>query len=278
MFSACRSAVCRSAPRALVRVNPARAPRRNNRGFSLLAAAKRHPFFFQLGICTAKTSLCDIIIQVTAEGKSFSEIDWRRNLVFTAFGCVYLGGVQYWIYSIKFQQWFPRAGAFAAASMRQKLKDRAGQKALLAQIAFDNVLHNPFLYLPVFYVFKASIQEKRPEEEEEQQQQQQQQQQGEGEGEASASSVAAARPECSAMDVVKRGLAKWRECFWEDNLAMWALVIPSDVIVFGAPMWLRLPINHAVSFVWVCYLSFTRGDESEKKSVVAVATAEDEGA
>ena len=201
-------------------------------GFSLVAAAKQHAFLFQLGICTAKTSLCDIIVQMTAEGKSFADIDWKRNLVFTAFGCVYLGGVQYWIYSIKFQQWFPRAGAFAAASMREKLRDRAGQKALLAQIAFDNVLHNPFMYLPVFYMFKASIQK------------------GDGVPEYE-----------SALGVAMRGMKKWAECFWEDNKAMWALVIPSDVIVFGAPMWLRLPINHAVSFIWVCYLSFTRGDQ-----------------
>ena len=59
---------------------------------------------------------------------------------------MFLGGVQYWVYSIKFQQWFPHAATFAAASLRTKLKDRAGQRALLQQIAFDNVLFNPFVY------------------------------------------------------------------------------------------------------------------------------------
>ena len=141
---------------------------------------------------------------MTAEGRRWSEIDWRRNMVFTAFGCVFLGGVQYWVYSIKFQQWFPHAGAFAAASMRNKLKDRAGQWALLQQIAFDNILFNPFIYLPVFYTFKASIQRG-----------------GDVPGDE------------GALEICKRGVLKWRDCFWEDNTAMWGLCIPADVIGEG---------------------------------------------
>ena len=78
------------------------------------------------------------------------------------------------------------------------------------------------MYLPVFYIFKASIQP--------------------GAGVAEPGSGLAA-------DVVKSGIAKWASCFWEDNRPMWMLCIPSDVIVFGAPMWLRLPINHGVSFI-----------------------------
>ena len=81
----------------------------------------------------------------------------------------------------------------------------------------------------------------------------------------------------SAVDVVTSGLTKWANCFVEDNTAMWLLCVPCDVIVFGAPMWLRLPINHAVSFIWVCYLSFTRGDQhTEVAGVAAGADAESE--
>ncbi len=33
------------------------------------------------------------------------DIDWRRNATFTAFGFAYLGGVQYYLYNVKFVQW-----------------------------------------------------------------------------------------------------------------------------------------------------------------------------
>ena len=191
--------------------------------------------------------------------------------MFTLFGACYLGGVQvrvaipesavslsdqlthhpcnpvrqYWIYTAKFQQWFPRAGAFAGASMREKLKDKAGQWALFQQILFDNVLHNPFLYLPVFYVFKASIQKEdapalAPDaaaavagactEG--------------GEGAARTAAAAAAGGGGGGgdgvLEVTKRGLQKWKDNFWEDNIAMWALCIPSDVIGTSPPAYSEL--------------------------------------
>jgi hypothetical protein len=124
--------------------------------------------------------------------------------------------------------------------MREKLKDKAGQWALFQQIAFDNVLHNPFLYLPVFYVFKASIQKEdapalAPDaaaavagactEG--------------GEGAARTAAAAAAGGGGGGgdgvLEVTKRGLQKWKDNFWEDNIAMWALCIPSDVIGTSPP-------------------------------------------
>ena len=117
----------------------------------------------------------------------------------------------------------------------------------------------------MFYIFKASIQPAA----------------GVAEPAAAAAAAADVVPHHSAVDVVKGGIAKWASCFWEDNKPMWMLCIPADVIVFGAPMWLRLPINHGVSFIWVCYLSFTRGDQpatapSEVAEVAAAPDARDD--
>ena len=42
---------------------------------------------------------------------------------------------------------------------------------------------------------------------------------------------------------------------------MWALWIPGDLIVYAVPLWMRLPLNHGLSFIWTCYLSFLRGEE-----------------
>ena len=47
------------------------------------------------------------------------------------------------------------------------------------------------------------------------------------------------------------------------TLARWALWVPGDFIVYAVPIWMRLPLNHAISFVWTCYLSFLRGAKIE---------------
>ena len=51
-----------------------------------MSFAKRHPFVFQVIFATVKTSIADLIVQTTVEGKDFKDVDWRRNAVFVAFG------------------------------------------------------------------------------------------------------------------------------------------------------------------------------------------------
>ena len=68
---------------------------------------ENNPFVFQLGIATCKTSAADLLAQVVAEGKTFDEIDWKRNSIFVVFGFAYLGGFQYWLQVNKYRAWFP---------------------------------------------------------------------------------------------------------------------------------------------------------------------------
>ena len=58
---------------------------------------KENPFVFQLGVATTKTSAADLVAQLVAEGKSFDEVDWKRNFIFVVFGFAYLGAFQYWL-------------------------------------------------------------------------------------------------------------------------------------------------------------------------------------
>lgn len=62
-------------------------------------------------------------------------------------------------------------------------------------------------------------------------------------------------------------------------MKIWMLWIPGDMIIYAVPMWLRLPLNHALSFIWTCYLSFLRGEKDAGGSTEAaeevVAVAED---
>ena len=59
------------------------------------------------------------------------------------------------------------------------------------------------------------------------------------------------------------GMTKYRDNFWDDNKAIWALWIPCDVVIYAIPIWMRLPANHMISLVWTCILSFMRGDAIE---------------
>jgi len=188
--------------------------------------ARTQPYKFNIVVATLKTAACDLLVQKFIERKE--EISWKRNAVFAAFGCVYLGGLQWFMYVDVFKRLWPGMATFANQSLREKLANPAGLRALCGQVAFDNFVHYPFIYFPFFYVFKETIQ---------------------------GDSV-------NVETVVPVGLSKYAKNAREDNLSMWALWVPGDLIVYAVPLWMRLPLNHGFSFVWTCYLSFLRGDEA----------------
>lgn len=191
---------------------------------------KRQPFATNVIVATVKTSVADLIVQ-KAEGKE--KIDWQRNGAFTAFGFAYLGFVQWFIYVTLFTRLCPHAIRFANLSWAEKLKDRAGQLDLVKQTCLDNFVHYTFVYFPVFYVIKEGI------------------------------NTVTAAPEAAAPaePLVSRALAKyWRNAV-QDNLYMWGLWVPFDLIIYAVPIWMRLPLNHGVSLAWTMILSALRGSE-----------------
>jgi len=209
-------------------------------GGGILGWPKRNPFTFQVIFATIKTSIADIIVQMGVDGKSWDEIDWKRNLVFVAFGGLYLGGFQWFIYVTCFRRMFPAMDKFANQTLREKMANKAGLRALGGQVVFDNFVHYTFIYFPVFYVFKQSIQ---------------------GDN------------EFNLADCISDGLAKYKKNFWEDNYAIWALWIPCDIVIYAIPIWMRLPANHMISLVWTCILSYIRGGKiEESEDTLATST------
>jgi len=189
---------------------------------------KRRPFATNVIIATVKTSFADLLVQAD-EGKKPSEFDLRRNGVFVAFGCVYLGFFQWFIYVTVFSKVCPNAIRFANLTWSEKLKDKAGQIDLVKQVCLDNFVHYTFIYFPVFYVFKQSIQ--------------------------------VGDDASYGIETVKDGLGRyWKNCV-QDNLAMWSLWVPGDFLVYAVPIWLRLPLNHGISLAWTIILSWMRGGE-----------------
>ena len=152
--------------------------------------------------------------------------------MFASFGLVYLGCIQYSIYVPLFSRLFPSAEAFATAPLRVKLADFVGQRRMLAQVFFDQMLHHPILYFPTFYVLKEVVNGGEP----------------------------------------INGLRKYRENVTEDLAALWKLWLPTTVINFSfLPMWGRIPWVATTSLVWTCILSYMRGSMDDDVADAALA-------
>lgn len=191
----------------------------------IMAFPKNHPFLFQLGVATAKTSVADLMIQVVAERKSLSEVDWKRNGIFVIFGFAYLGGFQYWIMVTKYRQWFPTMDRFAKLSFAEKVKDTAGILDAMKMVLFDVTIHLPLMYFPTYYTVKECVYGKN----------------------------------WNPADWVQDGLTKYVHNAKDDLTAMIQLWGPSDCIQFVLPVHIRMPFRHIISFFWTAYVSFTRG-------------------
>jgi len=191
---------------------------------------KRRPFATNCIVATVKTSIADLVVQ-KAEGKK--DIDWQRNGAFTAFGFLYLGIAQWFVYVTVFTRVCPNAIRFSNLSWAEKLKDRAGQIDLIKQTALDNFVHYTFIYYPVFYCIK----------------------------EAMGEMAGTVKPEEKEKALPVRAMEKYKNNCVQDNMAMWALWIPMDLAIYAVPIWMRLPLNHGVSLVWTMILSSMRGSE-----------------
>jgi hypothetical protein len=191
----------------------------------IMSVIKDHPFKFQLGIATVKTSAADLLAQVVAEQKSFDEIDWKRNGVFVVFGFAYLGCFQWYLMVNKYRQWFPTMDRFAKLSLANKLKDKAGLLDAAKMVLFDVTVHLPLMYFPTYYSVKESV----------------------------------SGHSWNPANWVKDGVTKYANNAKEDLTAMIQLWGPSDCIQFVLPIHIRLPFRHVVSFFWTGYVSFTRG-------------------
>ncbi len=191
-----------------------------------LALVQKHPFASQVAIATSTTSVADLITQKAVERRE--RVDWERNALFLAFGFAYLGVAQWGLYVRMFSRLFPDIERFCNLAWRDKIRDRAGIKTLFAQIGLDFFFVQPFIYYPAFYSFKTLVEE----------------------------TDGKSRP--------RQAFEKWRDNFIVDNLGMMAFWFPLEVVILSVPLWLRMPLTHAVSFTWCTVLSFFRGGKEDK--------------
>lgn len=94
----------------------------------------QYPFASGLVLTTLKTSAADLMVQLAVEKKT--NIDKKRNSLFSIFGLTYLGGWQYYLYNHLLEKNF---------------------KAPLTKVLIDQCIHHPLGYFPAFYTLKTIV-------------------------------------------------------------------------------------------------------------------------
>lgn len=182
--------------------------------------AQQQQLMLGVGLTATKTALADLACQRLAEQKSWPEIDTRRTAIFALYGLLYLGFVQYGIYSILFPKLFPLAHSFAALPLAEKLVDRAGQRTVLMQVILDQGIHWPIFAIPAFHIFKGMGEERGP----------------------------------------ISSLRSCRAVWLSDIKACWAIWVPACLLNFSLmPIELRVHFAAFVSFGYTCLVSWRRG-------------------
>ena len=187
--------------------------------FSYADFAKTYPFANNLLIATTKTAAADLLAQTVIS----QEVDLARSFLFCLFGAIYLGGFQY-LYQVQIFKKLFDVDRFTSQSWEEKLRDKEGLQALAAQTVLDLTVLTA-VYLPTFYIFKASV-------------------------------------FSGSLDPgvwLSTGMDNYQMNFVKDETDLIKVWLPADLVCFSVPLYLRLPVRHVVSFVWTAYLSFARG-------------------
>jgi hypothetical protein len=197
----------------------------------ILTFPMRKPFSFNLIVATIKTFSADLTVQFVetrtrlrtgAPGRT--TIDPMRSAAFLTFGFVYIGCVQWCLIVSLMVILAPHAVQFSNEAWAAKLHDIPGEEDLLKQVMIDNLAIAPFLYFPAFYILKELV--------------------------ATRFNKASA-----PLDALR----KWRGNLFQDNFLSMLFWIPGDALAFAAPIYMRLPLDHLISFAWTMVLSFLRG-------------------
>jgi hypothetical protein len=214
----------------------------HNLGEQIFTFPERRPREFNIMLATFKTWVADLIVQLGEQRRVGAKgFDWWRSVAFALFGLLYIGLMQWVLYVTILTSLFPDAMMFANAPWSVKLADTVGQLDMAGQILVDNMIFNVFIYFPAFYLLKAIVQ----------------------------------GTDASFIERARQGLGKyWKNCV-SDNMFSLAIWLPADLFIFAAPMYLRMPLEHSVSFGWTMFISATRGAvESKAESLFAEVEGE----
>jgi len=185
--------------------------------------AKDYPFLNNFIIASIKTCAADVMAQTIIGHTPLPELDIQRSLLFCVFGGLYSGAFQY-LYQVQVFKKLFDVDKFTSQSWSQKLRDIPGVKALVAQTGLDLTVLT-LVYLPAFYIFKASVFSGSPD----------------------------------PSEWFSSGIDTYVTNFGKDEADLIKVWLPADLLCFSVPLYLRMPVRQSVSFLWTVYLSFARG-------------------
>uniref|UniRef100_A0A7S1IG68 Uncharacterized protein n=1 Tax=Eutreptiella gymnastica TaxID=73025 RepID=A0A7S1IG68_9EUGL len=201
---------------------------------------QRHPFASQLVMSVANLVSADLLVQTCIERRD--RVDWKRTSSFASLAVVYSGGIQYFMCVKVFKNLFPEATKITQQSFSQMLRNTKGLSDTAKQVAVKNFFLSPFVYFPTFYFFKELAHQK--------------------EG-------------TTFSQTARTAISKYREEMVAQNKALLKFWIPADCVIFLLPLWLRLPMIHASSFVWTSILSARSGAKHKPLASTLRSTSED---
>jgi hypothetical protein len=167
---------------------------------------ERHPFGSGVTITCVKAVAADVFTQLIVQSKPVTEWDVQRTILFGAFGLLFQGCAQYAVVNVIWERLFPGASP----------------KSVVAKILGMNLLSDPLLFFPSFYIFQTFLEQRQL-------------------------AVGA------AMD-------RYSQNCWSDWRNSWVVWMPGHAITYGVmPPHRRIPWMAFLSFFYMCILSFTRG-------------------
>jgi len=163
-------------------------------------AYARHPYGVAFLTCFVKGGAADLVTQ-SVEGRP--GFDGRRNLAFAAFSGGYLGCGQHWIFNLLYP-WL-----FDGLTRR---------KAAICKVLFDNFVHLPFCYFPLYYM---------------------------------------SQPVMKRTGTARQGLENYKTHMWDTCTSGCTIWLPVSTINFYLiPQNFRIAWMAAFSFGWLTILSF----------------------
>jgi hypothetical protein len=152
---------------------------------------------------------------------ALDEVDWHRAGLFFLFNLAY--SVFLYAYQVSaFRELFADTiEKFTTLPWEQKLTDGPGLQSLGQQVLLDLAVLL-VVYLPTFHIFREAMMGS------------------------------------SGDDWLAVGLSSFACSFVHDAVEVLRVWAPADMVCFSLPIHQRLPVRHAVSFVWTAYYSVTR--------------------
>lgn len=200
-----------------------------------------HPFAFGVSVTCAKTMSADWLVQKRTQIAATTPqvLDKKRLAMFGIYGGVYLGMFQYCLYNFVYPKLFPLTRVFAnAGSWENKLAVVGGVRSVFTQTLFDDLVHSPFLAIPVFYILQELVQ-----------------------------------PSSAEQSLVHNVKRKLRSNWFADVRIMWKIWVPATLFNFGClPPHLQVPFTALISFFYTGVMSLLRGS-SKNNNNDTVATA-----